>query len=81
MVVATLPCGHLEALECGEDIQKYICTVECKQVLPECQHTITKPCYRVQEYVDLSKSFDASKNQVIFLKEKNKELSKNKHSG
>ncbi|XP_065583340.1 uncharacterized protein LOC136042317 isoform X2 [Artemia franciscana] len=65
IVVATLPCGHLGALECGEDIQKYICTVECKQVLPECQHTITKPCYRVQEYVDLSKSFDASKNQTM----------------
>ncbi|XP_065583318.1 uncharacterized protein LOC136042298 [Artemia franciscana] len=64
-VTAILPCGHEARLECGADIQKYICTVECKQVLPECQHTITKPCYRVQEYVDLSKSFDDSKNQTM----------------
>jgi len=80
-IKATLPCGHEARIECGADIQKHICTVEVKQVFPKCLHSITKPCYKVQEYVDLSESFEDSKNQVMFLKEKNKELSKNKRSG
>ncbi|KAK2704746.1 hypothetical protein QYM36_016959 [Artemia franciscana] len=70
VIKAALPCGHEARIECGADIQKHICTVEVKQVFPKCQHTITKPCHKVQEYVDLSESFDDSKNQVMFLKEK-----------
>ncbi|XP_065567081.1 uncharacterized protein LOC136031433 isoform X2 [Artemia franciscana] len=63
-IKATLPCGHEARIECGADIQKHICTVEVKQVFPKCLHSITKPCYKVQEYVDLSESFEDSKNQV-----------------